>query len=265
MATAVALRPSAPRAFLAICGRDVFVWSRDLPGFLIQVALQPLLLAFIFGRVLPELGLATPGLREVLLPGLVALTAMQTALQGIALPLVLEFGYTKEIEDRLLAPLPVALVAVEKVLVGALRGVVGALVVLPLAWAIMGFGGTDLHFDYLLRFALFLVLTALLGSAVGLALGTSVDPRQINVVFTLVFVPLFLTGCVQYPWPSLDALPWFQWLTALNPLTYACEGVRSAVVDVPHMQPWIAALVLAGWIAALTLIGLRGFRQRAVD
>jgi ABC-2 type transport system permease protein len=262
---AVALNPSSPRAFLAICGRDLFVWARDLPGFVIQVALQPLFLAFIFGRVLTELGLATPALREVLLPGLVGLTAVMTALQGIALPLVLEFGYTKEIEDRLLAPLPVALVAVQKVVVGALRGIAGALLVLPLAWAIMGWSSVDVRGDHIPRFVLFLVLAALLGSSLGLAIGTSVDPRKINIVFTLVFVPLFFTGAVQYPWATLGALEWFKVVCAFNPLTYANEGLRSSLVDVPHMQPWIAALVLAGSIATLTTLGVRGFRRRAVD
>jgi ABC-2 type transport system permease protein len=33
---------------------------------------------------------------------------------GAALPLVLQFSFTKEIEDRLLAPIPTARVAVEK-------------------------------------------------------------------------------------------------------------------------------------------------------
>ena len=266
MATAaVAARPSAPRAFLAICGRDVFVWLRELPSFLIQVGLQPLFLAFIFGRVLPKLGLAAPSLREVLLPGLVGLTALMTALQGIALPMVLEFGFSKEIEDRLLAPLPTAAVALQKIAIGTVRGLAGALFVLPLAWAIMGWSSVHVRGDHILRFALFLVLASLLGASLGLAIGTAVEPRQINIVFTLVFVPLFFTGCVQYPWANLDSLEWFKVLTAFNPLTYAAEGLRSSLVHVPHMQPWIAALVCAAWIVALAALGVRGFRKRAVD
>ena len=55
-------------------------------------------------------------------------------------------------------------------------------------------------------------------------MGTLVVPQRINIVFSLVFTPLLFTGCSQYPWPSLDTLPWFQVLTALNPMTYVSEA-----------------------------------------
>jgi ABC-2 type transport system permease protein len=257
---------SVPRTFVAICWRDVFVVLRELPSFLVQVLLQPLFLAFVLGRVLPELGLATPAFASVLLPGVVGFTVLLTALQGIAMPLVLEFGYTKEIEDRLLAPLPVSLVAVQKLAIAALRGIVGGLVVLPLAWAIMGFGTVHASGDHVARFALFVVLASLLGATLGLALGTSVQPKYIQIVFTVVFTPLFFTGCVQYPWATLGKLEWFKIVTLFNPMTYASEGLRSALVPaVPHMQPWIAALVVAGASVVFSWLGLRGFRRRAVD
>ncbi len=39
-----------------------------------------------------------------------------------------------------------------------------------------------------------------------------------------VLTPLLFTGCVQYPWPSLTHLRWFQVVTLFNPITYASEG-----------------------------------------
>ena len=76
-------------------------------------------------------------------------------------------------------------------------------------------------------------------------LGTLVTPKRINIVFSLVFTPLLFTGCSQYPWPSLDKLPWFQVVTACNPMTYVSEGLRAALVpSVPHIAPWVCILVL---------------------
>jgi ABC-2 type transport system permease protein len=254
------------RTFLAICWRDVFVVVHDFPSFLLQVVVQPLFLAFVFGRILPELSLAQPGFADVLLPGVVGMTVVLTALQGIALPLVLEFGYTKEIEDRLLAPLPTSLVAVEKIVIGALRGLFGGLVVLPLAWLIMGWNAVELSGDHVPAFALFCVLGAVLGSSLGLALGTLVDARRINVMFAFIFTPLLFTGCVQYPWATLDPIRWFQVVTLFNPLTYASEGLRGSLVpQVPHMAGWTAGLVATVWIVAFVALGLHGFRRRAVD
>ena len=53
--------------------------------------------------------------------------------QAVALPLVQDFGYTREIEDRVLAPMPVWAVAAEKVAGGAIQVLLASLVVFPLA------------------------------------------------------------------------------------------------------------------------------------
>ena len=44
----------------------------------------------------------------MLVAGVVGLAIIFQGIQAVALPLVQEFGYTREIEDRVLAPLPVA-------------------------------------------------------------------------------------------------------------------------------------------------------------
>jgi len=109
------------------------------------------------------------------------------------------------------------------------------------------------------------VLGALLGAAMGLLIGTLVQPSQINIVFSLIFTPLLFTGCSQYPWPSLSRLRWFQVITAANPMTYVSEGMRAALIPtVPHIRPWICLAVLIGSIVVLLGMGLRGFQRRAI-
>ena len=111
-----------------------------------------------------------------------------------------------------------------------------------------------------------LVLAAFVGSAIGLTLGTLVTPARINILFALILTPFLFTGCSQYPWPSLAPLPWFQWLTTLNPLTYTSEGMRSALVPaVPHMPAWVCLLMLVVSFALFATIGIRGFLRRAID
>src|SRR5215467_4045928 len=115
---------TALTAFLAILRRDIVVTGREFISFLVQVLLQPLYFLFIFGKVLPSIGFTRPGFTAILLPGIVGLTIVTTALQGVTLPLVLDLGFAREIDDRLLAPLPVELVAVEKVFFAAIRGLI---------------------------------------------------------------------------------------------------------------------------------------------
>ena len=129
-------------AFGALLLHDLAVLRKRLREFIPRTIVQPLLRCFVFLDVFPTIGTGVGGGRgaagesafaTVLVAGVVGLTIMFQGIQAVALPMVQEFGYTKEIEDRVLAPLPVLLVAVEKVVFGAVRGLLAAALVFPIA------------------------------------------------------------------------------------------------------------------------------------
>ena len=253
------------QAFFALCGRDLWVTVRhETVSFLAQALLQPLFFLFVFGRVLPEIGAAQGSYGSQLLPGIMGLTLVLTALQNTALPLVIEFSFTKEIEDRLLAPLPVWAVGIQKMVIAALRGMIAALFILPLGELILP-GGIDLGGADWLALAGVLVAGSFAGAAMGLMLGTAVPPNKISVAFTIVLTPLLFTGATFYPWAALESLPWFQVVTLFNPLTYVSEGMRAALTAAPHLGTGWILLGLVGWTLIFSWLGLRGFGRRAVD
>jgi ABC-2 type transport system permease protein len=263
-ATAAPAPVGRARVFLAVLRRDLYVTGRELPVFLAQVILQPLFLLLVFGRVLTDLGFTRPGYTEVLFPGIVAMTAVLTALQSTAFPLVIDFSFTKEIEDRLLAPMPVGMVGLEKIVFAAMRAVVAAVVMFPVGVLVLG--SIPWRASGVPLLATILVLGSVVGAALGLILGTAVPVNRINVIFALILTPLLFTGASQYPWTSLDQLRWFQVVTACNPLTYVSEGMRAALEPtVPHIQPWISVLVLATCLVVFTAVGIRLFLRRAID
>ena len=257
-------RPWSPtRAALAILRRDLYVTGREFPFFLAQVILQPLFLLFVFGKVLTQLGYAKPGYVDVLFPGLVALAAVLTGFQSTALPLVIEFSYSNEIEDRLLAPLPIGAVALEKVVVSAMRGTIAAAVMFPIGLWLLG--SIPWTAGAALGVAVMTVVGALLGASMGLVLGTFVSPNRINLTFALVTTPLLFTGSSQYPWPSLAGIRWFQVVSACNPMTYVSEGLRGMMApNVPHIQTWICFVAAIGSLVVLTGIGMIGFLRRSL-
>jgi ABC-2 type transport system permease protein len=262
--TATAARPQVARAFRALLWRDVFVTGRELVPFLLQVVLQPVFLLFVFGKVLVELGFATTQYSDVLLPGVIALAAFLTALQNTAFPLVIDFSFTKEIEDRLLAPLPTHLVAVEKIVFSLLRALIAALVMFPISLWVLG--SLPVTWSDVPVILLFLVLGSLVGACLGMTLGTFVTPNRINVVFAVVLTPLLFTGSTQFPWQSLDSLRWFQVVCAINPLTYVSEALRAEMApELPHIPLWVCALALVGFLVVFGAASLVGFRRRALD
>jgi ABC-2 type transport system permease protein len=254
---------SALRTFNAVLGRDVFVTGRELPSFLAQVVIQPFFTLFIFGKVLGDLGYVQGNFSEVLLPGVVALNGFLGALQNTTLPLVLDFSWTREIEDRLLAPMPISLVAVEKMVFGGLRGLVSAVLMVPI-----GFGILDVSWPLssLPLVFLVLVLGSLAGAAIGMVIGTSVPPRRINIMFAVILTPLMFTGATQFPWPQLEHLRWFQIVCALNPLTYVSESMRAVLIPAgPHIALWVSLPVLVLAIVIFGALGMHGFMRRALD
>src|SRR3984885_12546091 len=182
MSTAAALKQR--RAFAAVLRRDLLVTWSELPVFLAQVILQPLFLLFVFGKVLGSLGYTQHGYANLLFPGLLALTAVITSMQTLAFPLVIEFGWTKEIEDRLLAPMSTGLVAAEKVLFAALRALIATALMIPIGVLVLG--SIPWRWAGLPLFLTTVVLGALLGAGLGLVMGTLVRPQRINIVFSLV-------------------------------------------------------------------------------
>jgi ABC-2 type transport system permease protein len=257
-------------AFMAILRRDIVVTGREFIAFLLQVLLQPLFFLFIFGKVLPSIGFTRPGFAAILLPGIVALTVVTTALQGVTLPLVLDLGFAREIDDRLLAPLPVNLVAVEKVIFAAMRGLVAGAIIFPLAWWILG-SGFQVRTDAIGTLIAIMVLTAFAGATLGLFIGTTVKPEQIGLMFALIFTPLIFTGCTYYPWANLDGIKWFQVITLFNPVTYASEGLRASMVPtfngqaLPTLAMGWVILGLSVTIVVFLILGIRTFNRRVVN
>lgn len=250
--------------FGALMARDLLVTGRELPAFLIQVVLQPFFTLFVFGAVLGNLGLIVPGYTAILLPGVVGMTVFVTAVQNTALPLVLDFAATREIEDRLMAPVSNVLVAWQKIVFGALRGFVAGIIMVPLGLLMLD--GVSWSLSALPAVVLICILAALCGAALGLVLGTSVRPKHVNVVFAAALMPLMFTGAAQFPWFGLENLRWFQVVCALNPLTYVSEALRSVLTPQLRSIPvWIDLPVLVAFLAVLVLLGVAGFRRRAME
>jgi ABC-2 type transport system permease protein len=250
--------------FGALMARDLFVTIRELPSFLVQVVVQPFFTLFVFGTVLGGLGLVSPDLLRILLPGVVGMTVFITALQNTALPLVLDFAATREIDDRLFAPISTSAVAVEKVVFGALRGLIAGVLMVPVGVLLLG--GVHWSLSAVPGFLGIGMLGALVGGALGLVIGTSVPWRHINIVFAAIVTPLMFTGAAQFPFFGLASMRWFQVISALNPLTYVTEAMRWLLVpDVQSIPIWIDVLILVLAIVVFLLIGTAGFRRRAQE
>jgi ABC-2 type transport system permease protein len=257
-------------ALLAIVSRDLLVMRREVIVLLIQTLMQPLFMLFVIGKVFSTIGASNSGFSTLLVPGIVALTVLVTALQGPSVDLARDLSFTREIDDRLLAPLPTLLVAVEKLGLATLRALISGLLVFPLAALVLG-SAFQVRSDRLGLAIALIVLVALVGAALGLLLAVVAPIQLLPVIFALVFTPLIFTGCTLYSWASLGSIRWFQIVTLFNPLTYAAEGLRYALIPSVHGQalPTLALgwvfLVLGGTFIACFVASMKLFYRRVIS
>ncbi len=256
-------------AFRALLLRDAFVLRKNLREFLPRTILQPLLLVFVFTYVFPKIGQGVGGaggeaeFSTMLVAGVLASVILFQGIQSVALPMVQEFGYTREIEDRVLAPLPLELVGAEKIVAGALQCLFSALIVFPIA-AFVPATPVHLQVDWLVLLTI-APLACVMSASLGLMFGTLFDPRTVPLLFGIVVIPLTFLGCIYFPWAQLESIRWLQILVLVNPLVYMSEGFRAALTPVHHMSLWAIYPVLLGFTMVFTALGLRTFRNRVLS
>src|ERR1035437_9672451 len=177
-------RSASLTAFWALLLRALRVLRKPIVVFAVRTVMQPLLLVFVFTYVFPKIGQGIGGsssseaaFSTLLMAGGIATSMIFQGVQAAPLPLVQEFGYTRETEDRVMAPLPVWGVAVEKIASGAVQALIAGLVVFPLAAFIPATPvHLHVHWVYLLTIA---PVGAVLSAAFRLTMGTRIKPKQV--------------------------------------------------------------------------------------
>ncbi len=262
------------RAFAGLFLRDLHVLRRELFPFVIRVCMNPLLFLFVFTFIMPHMSggaamnptaaMAGASFSTVLLPGLMAVAIMFSGIAAVALPLAQEFGITREIDDRVMCPLPVAAVAIEKMCFSAMQSIIAAAVVFPLAYYIPT-TPVVAHVSNWPYLIIVLILASLTSGALGLTIGTSVKPQQIGLIFGVVVMPITFLGCVYYPWAALNHIRWLQVGVLVSPIVYMSEGLRSALTPaLPHMPPVLILAMLTFFLLLLTWLGIKGFLRRVI-
>ena len=265
--------PTLVKTFAAMMAREFRVLGRNAPSTFIRAVMQPLLFAFVFAYVLPKIGSGFGGggtgvsFSTILVPGLMGSMFLMQGMFGTTMPLVMEFSWQRTIEDRALAPVPIRVLAIQKITAGAIQAFIGAAIVFPVVYWVHAPGqGPHIHVTNWFLLAAVMVFSSTLTASMGLWLGTVVDPRKMQMVFAVVLLPLTMLGCVYYPWSALHVIRWLQILVLINPMVYMTEGLRAALTpSIGHMPLWAIMLALVGGTAVFGYLGVRTFRNRVVN
>ncbi|MBO0804378.1 MAG: ABC transporter permease [Nocardiopsaceae bacterium] len=282
-------RPTLAKTFAAMMAREFRVLGRNAISTFTRAVLQPLLFVFVFSYVLPKIGGGMmvaggtgagggsgPGLSSagggvtfatILVPGLMASMLLMQAIFGTTMPLVMEFSWQRTIEDRALAPVPIRVLAIQKILAGAIQSFIGACIVFPIVLLVHAAGqAPHVHVTNWVLLVAIMVFGATSASSLGLLLGTLVDPRKMQMLFAVILLPLTMLGCVYYPWSALGSIKWLQIASLVNPMVYMAEGLRAVLTpSMGHMPLWAVLLALVGGTVVFGSLATRTFRNRVVN
>jgi ABC-type polysaccharide/polyol phosphate export permease len=268
--------PTLMKTFAAMMAREGRVLRRNMIGTFMRTVMQPLLFVFVFTYVLPKIGAAGifgagaaagTTFATVLLPGLMASMLFTQGIMAVTFPLVMEFSWQRTIEDRALAPVPIRVLAIQKIIAGAVQAFIGALIVIPIVLLVHAPGqAPQVNVTNWALLTLILVAGSLLTASLGLLLGTLMDPRKMQMLFAAILLPATMLGCVYYPWSALSSIRWLQIAVLINPMVYMSEGLRAVLTpQTGHLAMWAILLVLVGGTALLGYLGSKAFTRRVLN
>lgn len=247
-------------SFKTMVKRDLLIQVRDKWEFIFRVAMLPFMLILLYGYILPKIGLLPKSFPTQMFPGMVGMSILVTGIHGTAVPLTMDFNMSREIEDRLMAPVNTQVVALAKMFVGIIQSWIGGLIVLPLSLIFMG-NSLDLrlNFQSALTLILILLLAAICSAALGLLVGTIIKPSQIAAMFPGFLMPLVFLGAIFFTWDSLTVIPIIKILVLVNPLVYVNEALRAVIAPQIIHMPIVYSIL--GIILSILIMGYFGGKR----
>ena len=215
-------------------------------GSLGQPLIFLLAFGFGFGKIYSQAGRGD--YLQFLAPGVISMGILFTGVfSGIEIIWDRQFGFLKE---TLVAPVPRLHIMIGRTLGGSTVAMLQGLIVFGLA-TLFGFRPALSELPLAL---VFMFLIALLFTSFGTALATQVDDMQSFPLFmNFLVMPLFFLSGAMFPLSNLPG--GMALVTALNPLSYGVDGLRSALGQVSFYGLGTDLLVLSLCSALLLAVG----------
>ncbi|NMO16987.1 ABC transporter permease [Pyxidicoccus fallax] len=211
------------RAVKIVWQRELLRFFRDKPR-IITALLQPMLYLFVLGTGMSSLfGGARGNLKVFLFPGVMTMAILFTSFFSAgSLVWDREFGFMREM---LVAPVRRGAILLGKCLGGATAGALQGLIVLGVG----GLAGIRYSVSLVLTLVGELLVVAFAITALGLLVAVRI--RRIQSFMALgqmLLMPLFFLSGALFP---VSGLPeWLAILTRIDPLAYAVDPLRRAVL-----------------------------------
>jgi ABC-2 type transport system permease protein len=239
------------------------LWLREMKRYLrsrVQVLAslgQPMLyllvLGFGLGPVFQRAG--NGSYLQFVAPGVIGMTILFSSIfSGLGLLFDRQFGFLKE---TLVAPVPRLQIMAGRTLGGATVAVMQGLLV-SVVCLIAGF--RPVHLATVPLALIFMMLIAVVFSALGVAIGSSLQDMQgFQLIMNFMVLPIFFLSGALFPLSGLPKV--LAVATSIDPLSYGIDGMRTVLLGVTHFGAFTDTVVLAAVGAVLLVVGAYRFSK----
>jgi ABC-type multidrug transport system permease subunit len=233
--------------FYTVLSREMLTLRRRFLRYVLSGMVNPLLLLVAFGWGLGR-GIHVEGMDylQFIVPGIIALSGMNTSFSTVGVPLNISRRYTKTLEVYLTSPISPSSIAL------VIRGLISSIIIAGLGFIF----GAKLSLSILVLGIIILncFLFASLGLYIGLTLWSHEDMTNFT---TVVLLPMTFLGGTFFPLQNLPtAVSGFIYLL---PLTHASTSLRAAMLGLE--VSWASALVLIGYSSLFFYLGTRAINR----
>lgn len=248
--------------------RAIYIlWLRELKRYtrsraqIVASLGQPLLyllaLGFGLGPVFQQAGRGS--YLQFVAPGVIGMSVLFSSIfSGIGLLWDRQFGFLKE---TLVAPVPRLHIMIGKTLGGStvavLQGVLVLVICLIAGFRPAGVAALPLAF-------LFIALICIVFAALGMAIGSTLQNMQgFQLIMNFLVLPIYFLSGAMFPLTNQGKILAF--ITALDPLSYGVDGMRSVLLSAVTFRPAfgisIDLAVLIGVGSVLLILGAWRFSK----
>lgn len=188
-------------------------------------------------------------------PGIVCMTIMFSSIfAGVSVLWDKQFGFLKEI---LVAPVSRLSIMLGKALGGATTSILQGLLVL---FVVTAFGMVPFSVFGITIALVIMVITSVTFVSMGLAIASKMDdPHGFQLIMNFLVMPMFMLSGAFFPIENLPAPLMF--FVSIDPLTYAVDGMRSALLGVSTYPLALSLGILSAFCLTMLTIGAYFFNR----
>lgn len=230
-----------------------------MPMWSLFTLIQPMIWLIIFGQLFGRF-VQSEHYMDFMVPGILIMTVLfGSSWSGVSLLREISAG---TVDKMLVSPVSRVAIVLSRVLHSAVQVIAQAIVILVVAWAM----GSSINFNpiYLILGMLVVFLLGVGFAALSNGFAITLQREEpLVMIGNMMTLPLMFFSSALVPEQFMP--DWIQYVSVLNPITYAVEAVRAVISSAPDLglfvKGFVVMLVFAGATLAWAVTAFNALRD----